>query len=693
MKKARKIPRLFRKKYTEKAFSRKILKRIHIPREREKMEALFEKNENNKYILKRDIPSETLKKLKSLAKTIKKNKGLVTRWKAVIVLVIVGSVLIFNLIFKDKLIEDLAESGLESLFNAEVDIEKLELSLVRGIVSYDSLTIADGEKPMFNLIETGRAVLKISMRELAFKRLHFDEISLRDVLWNTPRESDGALKEEGNREENPSGNDGSSLRDTLSFKKGDFDYQLLLNSQKDNLKSLKLLTDSNRKIDEARVRWTEVLSEKKDEVETLTAEVSKVKSINLSNVKSVNEARTLIEEVQSYYPEVLSAKDSVAQLNRDIKMERASLSAMKDSLSESIDADIVYLVDTLDLSPGDLSHIASDLAENYIRSRWENYYEYGLKAWNIVQKLQNSKQEEEAKTRGLKRASGRTILFPSPAKPTFLISHIGLTGGDERRGDLILDISSLSSEPDKIEEPATLNLLLTKGEQIIDLNAVLDLTAGSPELFKISVDVPESSVELKEGVPAMGVSRFTSAAKTNVRGTVLRGEKTLMTVVKTELSELEIIQSEDDSLISGVVKDLIDQTGTVELTGEMAITKEGIDSLSLQSDFDKLLRDSLGGYLEDLESSYREELKGGLLEFLSSEMGKNEILSSSLDALGGQSLEQLSSVNGAQSVLDNKIGELESRGDAIADELKSKAQSEARNTVEKAIDKIKLPGF
>ncbi len=693
MKKVKKVPKIFRKKYKEKAFNKKILKRIHIPKEREKVEALFEKNEKDRYVLKGDISQETIKKLKPLAKTIKKNKGLVTKWKAIIVLIIVGSVVFFNFIFKDKLIESFAESGLESLFEAEVEIEKLHLSLFKGILSYESLAIADADKPMFNLVETGRAVLKINMRELAFKRVHIEEIALSEVLWDTPRKSDGSLVEGENGGENTSEKEDSSLMDTLSLNSGDFDYQAIINSQKENLSSLKLLSESNQKIEEAQARWTGILYEKESEVKALSDKVDTVKSISLSSVQSVDEAASLIGEVQSYYPEVEAAKESVVQLNRDFKSEKETLFSMKDSLSYSIDTDMAYLVDTLDITTGDFSSIASDLAEDYVRARWNNYYEYGLKAWNIVQKLQSAENEDKAESRGLNRAAGRTILFPSPDKPSLFIGHAGLTGGDEKQGHLVMDIKSISSEPDKTKDPVSLNLILTKGEQIIVLKGVLDLKTDSPVLFFMTIDVPGNPVALEKGIPVLGINRLTSIADTSLNGTVLYDDDTLVTVLKTELTELDIIQSADDSVISTAVNILFDNTENIELIGEIAITKEGIDSIFFQSDFDTLLQDSLGSYLEDLKSTYTRELKDNLLQYLSPDLEKNEAYSSSLDALGVQSINQISSVNRVKDVLDDKVSELENRGDAIADELKSKAQSEAESLVDKAKDKIKLPGF
>jgi hypothetical protein len=161
-----KIPKIFTKQYSPKALNKKILKRIHIPKDRKMISDLFVENDKGKMVLKEDLPQDISAKLKGLSKSIKK--------------------------IKDQLIKKAAESGLESVFQGDVDLVKPHLSLFKGSITYESLTIADANKPMYNLIETGGAQLQISMAELTRKRVRIENMSLENVRWNTPRKTDGS---------------------------------------------------------------------------------------------------------------------------------------------------------------------------------------------------------------------------------------------------------------------------------------------------------------------------------------------------------------------------------------------------------------------------------------------------------------------------------------------------------------------
>jgi len=720
-----KIPRLFRKKYKSKAFEKKILKRIHIPKEREKIASIFEKNEKDRFVLIQDIPEEILKKLKPLAKTIKKNKGFITTWKAVIVLIIAGSILVFNLVFKDKLIKRTVESGLESVFNSQVDLEKPHLGILDGMFIYQSLTIADKDKPMYNLIETGPAEFKISMWELAFKRVRIDEISLSGVRWNSLRDKSGALDVDEQQEESAE-QGGSDFTDILSLNPDEFDYMSLLESQKDNLQSIKLINDSNEQIANVRERWSGILDEKENEIKSFAGRIGTVKDIDITSVGSFEDAQSMADQVRAYYPEVENFKNSVKDLNDDFNAERDQILALADSIKSTIDSDLAYLGDTLDFSAGDIMSLGSDMAETYIRNRWNTYYEYGLKAWNIYGRFQDREKGEKKEKKGLKRASGRNILFSTPDKPSFLISHAGLSGGDDKVGHLAMTISSITSEPDKVSEPTVLDLQLSGESRDIYIDGFLDMRSDSDTVLEMNITVPDNPLEIEKGIPALSIRNMNTIADINGKTTAEKGSSSVLTELVVKLSDITIEQESNSGFLAETIRDIFSRSESIQLIGEILINQNGIESVSMKTDFDKLINDSVGEFLADLQERITGELRDNLLSFINPMLENNEFLASSLDALGLQSLDQISSVNQLEELLDSKIGELENEAERVVAELKARAEAEAEklraeaeaeaarvqaeaeaeaarvqaeaeaaaaSAVDKAKDKIKLPGF
>ena len=79
---AKKLPKIFRKKYLPKLYEKKILKKIYVSSDKKLIESLFvtekDKKDRDVYFIpqEKNIPTKDFKRLKLVAKQIKKTK----RW-------------------------------------------------------------------------------------------------------------------------------------------------------------------------------------------------------------------------------------------------------------------------------------------------------------------------------------------------------------------------------------------------------------------------------------------------------------------------------------------------------------------------------------------------------------------------------------------------------------------------------------
>ena len=155
----KKLPRLFRKKYTEKKFKKKILKKLYIDKDKTYVQSLFAVVPGTGKQQRVAVPADTLftksevSRLKTLAQQIKKQKGRV-RWLPLIaciaaVAVITGCVILF----KDILIKKGIKSGLESVFGARCDIAYVHLGILDSEFIVQGLAVADKNNTMTNLFE------------------------------------------------------------------------------------------------------------------------------------------------------------------------------------------------------------------------------------------------------------------------------------------------------------------------------------------------------------------------------------------------------------------------------------------------------------------------------------------------------------------------------------------------------------
>lgn len=720
--KNKKIPGIFRKSYKEKSFNRKILKRIHIPKDRKMIADLFVKNEAGKMEIIREIPDEILARLKPLSKSIKKNRGLVSRWKAGIVLVIFGAALVFNFFFKDKLIEQTAEAGLSSVFKAEADIREPRISLFKGVVSYQALSIADAGNPFRNLIETGPGELKISIPELTRKRIRIETMSLTGVRWDTPRETSGELDPDEKAEAEKTQGTLDKTLDVLALNQADFDYKALIEEQKENLKSLNLLDQGNREYEEFTQRWKGIYDQKEKEIEMLTREVSSFKTVSTQSLDSVEEIQSMGKQVKDFIPKLTRAKQELLNLREDFLAEKARLGGLRDQVSNTIDEDMAYLNSLLDFSPGNLRSLASDAGEKYIRNRWNDYYEKGRKALEVYERLQDRKKEEAEKKNPSRRDGGRVILFPAPDNPAFLIREVLLSGGDSKTGELKLEAFGISSEPDKLPAPLSFSAGWIKADTAISLDGLIDSRKEAPIPFSMDIRSPENSLFLEKGIPALKVNELSSRADISGSAVSQKDSRTLLTALDISLSEIMIRQDDPGDFIARTVKSILDDIPRAQMTADILVGRDGLKEVRVKTDLDEILSDRIGEYLKEQAGEITEKLKESLMDFLSPYWEENQAVQSAADALGVESLDQISSVNDLEKLMQTKQDELnnqagvlrdqaqaeidkaaaqaraeadklEAQARAEADRREAQAKEEAAGVLEDAAKKIKIPGF
>ena len=197
----KKLPRMLKKKYSQKKFNRKILKRLYIPRDQEFMAAMFvESGEGKKMRLSipddRVFTKQELVRLKTLSKEIRKQKGRVKFMPLIASVSLVILMVSAVLIFKDPLIKKGLRSVMQSAFGAKVDIAYLHLGILDSNFTIRGLEVANRNNTMKNLFEIGGLTVDFDLLQLLRKRFVSDEMSVTDVRVNTDRETDGALPED-----------------------------------------------------------------------------------------------------------------------------------------------------------------------------------------------------------------------------------------------------------------------------------------------------------------------------------------------------------------------------------------------------------------------------------------------------------------------------------------------------------------
>ncbi len=111
---AKKLPKIYKKKYSQKSFKKKILKKIYVQSDKTLVQNLFEESKDKKdnpifvVPLEKMIATKDFKRLKLVAKQIKKQKGGIKFIPLVACLVFVSVLVLAITVFKNPLIEKMS---------------------------------------------------------------------------------------------------------------------------------------------------------------------------------------------------------------------------------------------------------------------------------------------------------------------------------------------------------------------------------------------------------------------------------------------------------------------------------------------------------------------------------------------------------------------------------------------------------
>jgi len=166
----KKIPSLWASIDSPEALEKKILRHLQLPGDKDFAAGLFTSDEEGSFSLKKEISPSELKRVIKLDKAVKSARGSVRTGKLLLFGLIFGALILFNIFFKDKLIERVMENSLEMVFKAKVEITGLRASLLKGSLSFNALAIGDKDHPMTNLVETGPVTIDIRTWQLLRKK-------------------------------------------------------------------------------------------------------------------------------------------------------------------------------------------------------------------------------------------------------------------------------------------------------------------------------------------------------------------------------------------------------------------------------------------------------------------------------------------------------------------------------------------
>lgn len=397
------------------------------------------------------------------------------RKSALITLIIlVILVAVFWFFFQDRYLERAAESTLELVAGAKVEIDAFHLSILKLECSWDRLQIANKNNPWKNLLETGRAAFKIEGRPLFWKRFVIQEMALEDVRSGTARATDGSLPQP---EPEPDAEPGlieekaAELQQKI-MQMPVFDLEALGTKLKidsivnvENLHSVQQYAKLNHWADSSFKYWETRFQPEasRKEVAALGAEVQALKLDKISNVVELTAALKKLEDIHTRINKLKQETETTYQGVRQLTSDaEAHLKLAQDAVQQ----DLARAQELARLKDLDLREIATLLFGNSVLQQFNQitgYVQLGRKYLPTAKKLLVSEKQENPP-----RFAGQNIHFPFHYRyPRFLLRQAKFSGataaGDTSRAYFINGIlTGLTNEPSVFGRPTQFDLSSAK---------------------------------------------------------------------------------------------------------------------------------------------------------------------------------------------------------------------------------------
>jgi len=688
------IPKRFRKELPQKKFEKRILGRVHLPKERQFLDSVFETTSVGNRRIPESISEEDRTHLAKLAKDIKANHGSVRRVRLAALGIIIVGVVIFNVFFLDALLERAAERGLEAVFAARSEVGELDFSPLGGELRIGTVSVGDRRRPMRNLFELEALTASVNLVELLKGNVVIREASVATIRTGTPRSTSAALPG-AERSDGEAGQDGPSLveraRDaaegTFEGLSGLSDPAALVEQELSNLESPALVEDIRAQYETFTDRWTErvaAVETTSEETVALAARVRDVDPATLDTPQEIADALVLVRRASQQVEAVRATARDISNATRE---EYRAVDNTLSRVQESLARDFEYIGSRLSMDSVDVSGFVSGLAEEFLLRLLGEVYGTARRGLEIAERLRREADDAEG-GRGLSRAPGRVVTFPAVVYPGFLLERAAL--GVEPGGlDVRLDgeLTSVSSNPALVGTPTRLSL--SGAGAGVSLAAESELSYeddGRANELLTTVSGDGLSFRTAE-IPRLGALRSNYEFQTSLQMATDGGATSRTTV---ELAGLELDRVETENLVVTAVQDVVAGLDTVDLDAEFTISEGSARLDRLSTSADRAIREGVAATLRARRDEYvaraRAELEGRIEE----ELSELEPLRERADGIRTEAARLRETLAARDRLIEEKRAELEERSRALAAEQRERVEDEARDRLKDATEDLDL---
>jgi uncharacterized protein (TIGR03545 family) len=695
------VPSLFRKRYTGKKFDKKILSRIFIPKDREWLNKLFSQDEAGIYTIDQEgINRESEKRLKALAKSIKKNSGIVSLPKLIIAAILITAVCGGYYFFRNILIEKALVSALELVFQAKTSVSGLDFDLFDMKLAWNSLEVANRDRPMKNLFELGYSEAGFSLWNILKARFVVEDLEVRDIRWNTDRKTSGELPSAPEQKEEKSAAAGfaSEIAGSVMASLSSFDAKAILESQLDKLMTPKTAQRIKDELQSQTEVWKGKISDSRAEIASLKAQVEELKGIRAQSLGTPEEIAALITKIDGAIKSVQQAASMAESLKTDFDAAIKTANTAKTELQDAVRKDYAYAASLVNLGSGGVMSLASGLFADFARERLGDWYAYALRAIEIARSLPKSDNKEKVEEKTPER-KGVIIRFPvTDNQPRLWIKNIAFNTEGNKDQKVAGKITDITGAPDLVGKPTAFDFSVALPEsgdgqsgpgKYFGLDGNIDMRTNAETDADIRLTAQGIPIKIWLPSPVLTIKSVEGPLDTKASMRIMRAGG-MSCELGGAIVQPKLEREGKPDRISDMTYSVLSSVKAVDVDAVYSVSADKKMDLQLSSSLDKSLRDGFIAYIKSQESVYRARIEEELKNRLSTYIAENETLQKTMNELHKQVGDNLTDVNAYRKALDDKKKELTDRVTALA---KEKAGGALREIEKKLPSLPSLPKF
>ena len=727
----KKIPSLFRKKYTYKKLEKKIFKRLYVPDDKKYVKSLFTEIEKKgaKQIPIYAIPADKaeqlakkdMKRLKLLAKQIKSQKGRINFVPLIVTLAFIAAIPICFITFKNVIIKKALTYACETIFEAKCDIEKVDFKLLDSSLKVRKIEIANKNDYMKNLVDIGSITIDFDLNQLLRKRFVADELSVLDVNSGTERKTSGELppkkvkniqkgKAKAEKKASESGlgkliaekkaTAASSLESNITGLFNQLNPETLMQNFAAQLQTPAVSKQVQEQVPQIVAKWQAKPAEVQKTVDDLQKSVNDIVNFDFNSVQNNPlKIKEFIENLDSTYKNIDKVKNDANGVLKSFNADIAEADGLRKTVQNAVTHDMNFAnseinkIKSLNISDG--TKLISGMFENVACDVLGKYYPYAVKGVNYLLDLKAKQggkpkeekvQKEKKEKYTVKRAPGRDIFYRQDKVPALWIKKMAGSGPN-----FFAQATDISSNQDIINKPAKIDFNMDLMGLKHTAKLVVDFRTDTKEpliradygLKNIPLLIPAEKFGEYPGVPSFDAKCAVDAVLKifDDEGFELTG-KGLLTDLKIATVPFE------PEYASKIYSNVMGRINTVRANITSGFTMSGGLKMLLDSDADVQVLNSLKKEMEAQLAGIKENLKAELTKKINEASGGALGQFGSLDEIKNKLTGSVNTANGYEKQLTQKRAEAEKQLKGKADEATKKATEDAKKELGNQLKKL-----